>query len=87
MYLDPPYPGNNCNYQHNMRSIEDHQKLAERIRKIKAKFLLSTYDLPELRTLFSGYNTVSVEFPAGMQGHRGRKNQELIIMNYEPGAS
>src|SRR5690606_21344167 len=42
MYVDPPYPGNGVNYKHNMRSWEDHQRLAERLERAKCKWLLSS---------------------------------------------
>ena len=85
MYLDPPYPGNNCNYPHNMRNFEEHQQMAIKIKKVKSKFILSTYDSPEIRKLYSDLFITPVEFPAGMSGHNGRKNLELIVTNFVPG--
>ena len=52
MYLDPPYPGNNVNYQHNMREIEEHEQLVEVLRNVQSRFILTSYDLPEVRELY-----------------------------------
>lgn len=88
MYLDPPYPGNNINYVHNMRSIKAHEELVEVLIHMESRFLLSSYDLPEVRTLYSkhGFYIESVSFAAGMptNGSRAHKNQEIIVSNYDP---
>lgn len=82
MYLDPPYPGNNCNYQFNMRDTKSHQELASRLRNMKARFVLTTYNLPESWKLYEGFYITPVQFPSGMPGHKGRQNRELIISNF-----
>jgi DNA adenine methylase len=81
-YLDPPYPGNKCNYQYNMRGIQEHTSLAERLRTIEGKWLLSTYDTDSIRELFDGYYSEPVLFASGMAGN-GYQNTELIITNFE----
>jgi DNA adenine methylase len=83
MYLDPPYPGNNCNYRFNLRDVKDHEQIAKILRKTKAKIILSTYNLPALSRLFSDFFVQPVEFPSGMQGANGRINRELIVTNFE----
>lgn len=84
MFLDPPYPGNNCNCRFNMRKWDDHEEIARRMRDAKARCLLTTYDLPELRDLFGGFCITPVSFPSGMPGRRGRRNREIIVTNYDP---
>ena len=84
MYLDPPYPGNNVNYQHNLRQWEHHVQIVERLQETKAKWLLSTYDLPPLRELFSGFFITRATFASGMAGSNGRRNHEIIVSNYDP---
>ena len=79
-YLDPPYPRNNCNYVHNMRSFEEHRELFEQLRETKARWLLSTYDKPELQTLFNGFYIRPVSFASGMNGY---KNREILVANYD----
>jgi DNA adenine methylase len=39
MYIDPPYPGNKCNYAHNMRGWEDHEKLVKRLGEVECKWI------------------------------------------------
>ena len=39
MYVDPPYPGNKCNYAHNMRGWDEHHLLAERLKNAKCKWI------------------------------------------------
>ena len=79
-YLDPPYPQNNCNYVHTMRSFEEHQELFERLQNTKAKWLLSTYDKPELQALFNGHFIRPVSFASGMNGY---KNREILVSNFD----
>jgi DNA adenine methylase len=84
MYLDPPYPGNKCNYKFNLRDFGDHKRIAERMKCAKAKLLLTTYDLPALRKLFADFYITPVNFPAGMPGRKERRNHEIIVTNYDP---
>jgi DNA adenine methylase len=87
MYLDPPYPGNNINYQYNMRSIEEHQELANTLRSLQARFILTIYDLPAIRKLYGneGFRITPVNFAAGMPTNANQRsqNRELIITNYD----
>lgn len=85
MYLDPPYPDNNCNYRHNMRSIEEHQELVEWLRHAKCKWLLTNYDKPEVRALYGQFHIKEVDFASGMDFNGGaRRNKEIIVTNYDP---
>jgi DNA adenine methylase len=88
MYLDPPYPGNGVNYLHNMRDWSDHTNLAARLGMTKCKWILSSYDVPEIHELFSAYHIVQVESASGMKAKKNGKertvNQEVLVMNFEP---
>ncbi len=91
MYLDPPYPENKCNYAHNMRSWEEHDRLAKRLMNTQCKWLLSSYDTPEVRQLFatdSECYTVAIQSFSGMDvtknGGERVLNKEILIMNYPP---
>jgi DNA adenine methylase len=86
IYLDPPYPGNSCNYSHNMLGLREHRILAERLRKCKARWLLTLYDNDDIRELYKEFNLKPVQFASGMDGDDGRQNSELIITNYDPEA-
>ena len=88
MYVDPPYPGNGCNYAHNMRDWESHHELAERLHKTKCKWILSSYDMSEIRELFARHYIISVQSASGMRVKKNDTsrvlNQEVLITNYKP---
>jgi DNA adenine methylase len=88
MYLDPPYPGNGCNYAHNMRDWDSHQELAERLSHTKCKWILSSYDIPEMRGLFTQHFIISVQSASGMKVKKNDNsrvlNREVLITNYRP---
>src|SRR5204863_5546358 len=90
MYLDPPYPGNKCNYAHNMREWADHQHLANRLATTRCRWILSSYDMPEIRALFAPYNIIPVQSFSGMKAEKNGSarvlNQEVLITNYTPGS-
>ena len=88
MYIDPPYPKNKVNYLHNMRSWEDHQRLANRLARAECKWIISSYDTPEVRDLYGGHHVFPVAAYSGMNTTKGGgdrvKNEEVLILNYEP---
>jgi DNA adenine methylase len=87
MYLDPPYPRNGCNYRYNMRNWEEHEELAERLRSVKCKWILSSYDNRRIRSLFREERIVPVRSPSGMEQRKNGRtrvlNKEVLIMNYD----
>ena len=92
MYLDPPYPRNGVNYKHNMRSVAEHSSIAELLGRVQCKWMMSSYDTPEVRNQFRDYNIVTVQSSSGMRSGRaeakihGRErtiNREVLIVNYE----
>jgi len=86
MYIDPPYPNNKCNYAHNMRSWDDHWRLADRLARAKCKWILSSYDEPQIRELYSGYHVIPVRSFSGMKvkkdSHERVLNEEVLIANF-----
>ncbi len=93
LYLDPPYPGNGANYKHNMRLMAEHSAIAERLSRVRGKWMLSSYDTEEVRTKFHDYNIVSIQSASGMKAAEseateyGRKrtlNKEILVLNYDP---
>jgi len=86
MYIDPPYPQNGCNYKHNMQDWNDHKRLALRLTDAKCKWLLSSYDVPEVRELYEGYNIIPVQSYSGMNTKKNSServvNHEVLIANY-----
>ncbi len=87
-YLDPPYPGNGANYAHNMRAWDDHYTLAASLQKRRGKWLLSSYDIPEIRELFRDNIIIPIQSASGMVTAKGGKervlNREVIVTNYTP---
>jgi DNA adenine methylase len=91
MYLDPPYPGNGCNYAYNMRSWEEHQHLVNTIVGARCKWVLSSYDSDEVRGLFAGKDGIyfiKVQSFSGMRTQKNSKsrvlNREVLITNFKP---
>lgn len=89
-YVDPPYPGNNCNYAHNMREWSSHDKLYAALRSSKGKWILSSYDMPNIRETFNteAYHILPIQSYSGMRvakhDTRRVKNEEVLVLNYAP---
>jgi DNA adenine methylase len=88
MYVDPPYPDNGCNYAYNMRSWDEHQFLAERLNQAQCKWILSSYDIPEIRSFYPQNYIVAVQSFSGMKakkkGSERVMNKEVLITNFQP---
>lgn len=81
IYLDPPYwqtEGYGVDF-----GLDQYQKMAEIMRSIKGKAILSINDHPDIRKIFSGFTTkkVPITYTVG-GGNKGVKRQELIIMSW-----
>ncbi len=85
-FLDPPYwniPGYKADFVE-----KDFWDLAEILRNIKGKFLLTLNDTPEVRNIFKEFiiETVELKYSLGSsEKSRSTKRQELLIANYEAG--
>jgi DNA adenine methylase len=88
MYIDPPYPGNGCNYAYNMRDWADHQALADRLSQAQCKWILLSYDIPEIRALYPENYVVSIQSTSGMklkkEGTERVINKEVLVTNFLP---
>ena len=88
MYVDPPYPGNGCNYSQNMRGWDAHKLLSERLGRAQCKWILSSYDKPEVRELFTQYFIIPVQSSSGMNTEKNGStrvvNKEILITNFAP---
>jgi DNA adenine methylase len=88
LYVDPPYPGNKCNYAHNMRAWNERHELAGRLQHAKCRWILSSYDTPEVRRLYSDRFIIAVQSASGMKAEKHGPtrvmNREVLITNYEP---
>ena len=89
-YLDPPYYGSEDVYNKGaFFTKEDHAVLAGILKNIKGKFLLSYYDEPAIRELYSGfYFQEFKKFKASYFKSTGFNKRpstvELLISNYMP---
>lgn len=79
-YLDPPYFGKPL-YKFNFDE-KDYVELAERLKMLKGKFLLSLNDTPETRRIFAGFTIKTIQMTYTSQRKVGKKFQELLISNY-----
>ena len=91
-YVDPPYVDVESYYdtaEVKFRRAE-HEALAKLLKKIKGRFVLSYYEHPVVRELYSDFRIItknSVKHSAGATRARGKgvvkpKSIELLIMNY-----
>ncbi len=90
-YLDPPYV--NAEKYYNAPGVsftlEDHKRLAALLNNLQGKFILSYYDDPLIRELYSGHRMLE---KSGVKSSRGMTKQsckkprpvskELLILNY-----
>jgi len=79
-YLDPPYylaP----EYNHNLE-LEDYSKMADILGGLKAKFILSINDLPEMRETFKGFKIKSVTLKYSVAEKQSTVGKELLISNF-----
>lgn len=79
-YVDPPYYGRKL-YRHNLEK-DEFRILADRLAVVRGKFILSLNDVPEVRSIFSGFcirptNLIytAKTFPTS--------HPELLITNFE----
>jgi DNA adenine methylase len=79
-YLDPPYFGLKL-YRHNLTTA-DFEKMAERLEGLKAKFVLSLNDVPEVRRIFKPFKFREIELAYTAQKIAGRRYREVLITNF-----
>ena len=86
MYIDPPYPQNGCNYKHNMQDWAEHRQLATRLANTTCKWMLSSYDWPEVREMYEGYDITPIQSYSGMRTEKNGServlNQEVLVANF-----
>ncbi len=86
-YLDPPYYNCEKYYSNHEFGIDTHKRLADCLKKLKARWSLSYYYFPELEEWFpkDQYRWVDKEFnkiSGAKKGQSVSKSTELLIMNY-----
>ena len=77
-YCDPPYHGH-PDYKHNL-VLEDYINLADTLKSIKGKFILSINDHPDMREVFRHFNIQAVSLLYSVSG-KPTEGKELIIQS------
>lgn len=80
-YLDPPYWGTEDYYGKALFSRDQYEVMAERLQKIKGRFILSINDVPDIRQTFAAFNIQSVDLTYTAGGGKGKAVKEVIITN------
>ena len=86
-YCDPPYFKMEDYYVQDFQRHQ-HKELAEKLKSIKGKFVLSYYEFPELETWFPKHEYFWIEKEFNKQNaskSKGAgKGKEILITNYQP---
>lgn len=85
-YLDPPYfKCQDYNFVGNKFTIENHVQLAEILKQVKGKWLLSYNDVPQIVELYSnnGYKIDHFERTNNLSKIKNNPYRELLIRNYK----
>lgn len=81
-YVDPPYFGCESFYGRGIFSRDDFAALAEQLRGIKGKCLVSLNDTPSVREIFAGFKLVPVTTSYTCSATTNKPAAELLISNY-----
>lgn len=79
IYLDPPYWGCEDDYGAGMFGRDEFAEMAEVLRSLKGRFILSINDRPEIRALFDGFAIEAVGVAYGICAGGATQARELII--------
>ena len=80
-YCDPPYWGTEDYYGKELFARADFERLAEALRGLQGRFILSLNDVPQIRELFAWANIQSVNVSYGVSGKGATAAKEVIIRN------
>lgn len=81
-YLDPPYYGSEKDYGADLFDRSQFEAMAEQLRGVKGKFLLSINDHDEVRRIFDGFAMEPVRTRYTLAGNgKSQSVGELIISN------
>ncbi len=78
-YLDPPYWGTEDAYGKELFSKDQYEVMAERLGRIKGRFIMSINDVPEIRSIFAAFGIEEVSLTYSVSGGKGKPVDELII--------
>lgn len=78
-YLDPPYWGGEADYGKGMFDQAAFGVMAERLRALRGRFILSINDRPEVRELFSGFEIQEVQVTYSIAKAGAKAAGELLV--------
>lgn len=83
VFADPPYLGTSLKFSEIdiTFGLEEHKALAESLKNLKGKFLLTINDCKAIRELYKEYELVEVDVAYSV-GRNNDIGKELIVMNY-----
>jgi DNA adenine methylase len=86
-YLDPPYFGKEKFYANHNFGINDHKRMADALKKIKGRFIVSYYYYPELEEWFpkDKYHWGQKDYTntsGAIKGKEVKIGTEILIMNF-----
>lgn len=86
-YLDPPYWGCENDYGKTLFEREDFERLADQLKNIKGRFIMSINDVPQIRETFAAFRLaeVSTTYTIAAKNDRSKERAELLISNFEWG--
>ncbi len=81
-YCDPPYwvtEGYGVGFW-----LDEYRRMAELMRSVKAKVIVSVNDIPEMRAAFEGFTTrrLGIKYTVGGGASARRERGELLIRNW-----
>lgn len=79
-YIDPPYWGSEDYYGKELFNRDQFQVLADVLTNVKARFILSINDVPEIRSIFSAFRIEGVELNY-TAGGKAKPVREVLISN------
>lgn len=84
-YIDPPYFNSDQGHYEGYTK-QDYIRLLERLRKLKGKFLLSSYPSAELRAYAKKYKWKmgSVKKAVAVTKNSDKQKTEMMVTNYDP---
>lgn len=78
-YIDPPYLGHEDDYGKGMFERADFACMAEMLRSLNGRFILSLNDTSEIRELFAGFEIEEVTTRYSANARSTRRARELLI--------
>lgn len=80
-YLDPPYFGNEGDYGAGAFPRDDFTRIAERLKSIAGRFILSINDCSQVREIFSAFDLVEVPVKYTIAAGAAKDVAELIVLD------